>query len=587
VALPLRSTRAQDLQSGLSLPRRYPTLCLILLTLLLYTAGTHLLPLMDRDEPRFATAAREMNEASEIVVPTFNGKERLDKPILIYWGMQASYAVLGTHEFAARLPSVLCMLGLVLLVHRWGRHWYGPDAGLLAGIVTATSLQFLIHGRLAVADMPMILALATAHYGLFGLLGLVETDAEKKARDFGHEDSRWFWIFYVSLGLGFLAKGPIAWGIPLLTLILYCKLFWRQDVDLSRLRVLPGIAVVLGIVLPWGLFALIETQLRFFTEGIGYHVVDRGLEPLGGRTWIPGFYALTVFLSLMPWIAYAGAIFYRIRTRWSAREAFLVSWFVAIFGVFSLFATQLPHYILPGFPAFSLLIASVFTGGEFEKISLRFGRTWYWSVTGVYILLMLALMALAPLPTYEGAFVNVGLALGGAILLIGGLVALSTAVWFRGPYIQAIAAVFALTAGLWTLGITLRRTNPAVQMESLMRAQPREARMVAWRFTEGSLIYYSGRKWDLKLGREDFGVFRAELDKEGSVFAVMVEEEMDLGRWLVYSVRKRFGQEVEWPGRSFQQETSAVDSKEFTRYTFEGFNPGRSRWVRVVALERR
>jgi 4-amino-4-deoxy-L-arabinose transferase-like glycosyltransferase len=576
------------LKSGSSLTERHPVLCLILLTLLLYTAGTHLLPLMDRDEPRFATAAREMNEASELVVPTFNGQERLDKPILIYWAMQVSYAVIGTHEFAARLPSILCMLGLVLLVHRWGRQWYGDRAGLIAGFATATTLQFLIHGRWAAADMPMILALAASHYGLFGLLGLLESDVEKKARDFGHQNRRWFWIFYVSLGLGFLAKGPIAWVVPGLTLLLYCKLFWaKEDVDLGRLQAFAGFGVVLAIVAPWGLLALIQTQLRFFTSGIGYHVVERGLDPIGGRTWIPGFYLLTVFVSLMPWIAFAGAIFHRCRSRWSQREAFLVSWFVAVFGIFSVYATQLPHYILPGFPAFSLLLASVYLGGETEKVFLKRGTTWFWSVTGLYIALMFALMAIAPIPQYEGPFVNVGLALGAAILLVGGLIALSTALWFRGPTVQVAAGIFAVTAGLWVTGATLRRTNPAVQMESLLRDQPAEARLVAWRFTEGSLIFYSGRTWDLRLGRDELGAFKNELAKPGPILAVMVEEEMDLGRWLVHSILKRLGKPTEWPGRSFANELESIEDPDFIRHTFEGFNPGRSRWVKVIALERR
>lgn len=569
------------------LVRRRPVLFLVLLTVLLYVSGTHLLPLMDRDEPRFATAAREMIEARELVVPTFNGDERLDKPILIYWAMQVSYALLGTHEFAARLPSVLCMILLVVLMHRWAREWYGADAGLVAGFVTATTLQFLIHGRWAAADMPMILFLATAHYGLFGLLGLMESDAAKKARDFGHENWSWFWIFYVSLGLGFLAKGPLVLVVPALTMVLHRQFFSRKDVDWGRLHAMLGFGVVLAILAPWGIPALIQTQLRFFTVGIGYHVVERGIDPLGGRLWIPGFYLLTAFVSLMPWVAYAKTIHARIKLKWTAREAFLVSWVVAIYGVFSLFATQLPHYVLPAFPAISLLLGACFCGGEMEQKARVAGRTFFWSVTGLYLVLMLAIMAIAPLPDYSGGFAPVGLALGGALLLIGGLVAVSTALWFRGPGLQIVAGVVAISAGLWTAGYALRTTNPAVQMEALMRSQPKDARLVAWRFTEGSLVFYSGRTWKLHLGKDEFPKFVEALDKRGPVLAVVVQEEMDLGRWLVYSIRKRFGGQPEWPAKSYADELDRAGTPDFKRHVFEGFNPGRSRWVKVVALERR
>ncbi|MFL6584951.1 MAG: ArnT family glycosyltransferase, partial [Chthoniobacterales bacterium] len=40
--------------------------------LLFHLAGTWSLPLIDRDEPRFAEASREMIERSDYVIPYFN-----------------------------------------------------------------------------------------------------------------------------------------------------------------------------------------------------------------------------------------------------------------------------------------------------------------------------------------------------------------------------------------------------------------------------------------------------------------------------------------------------------------------------------
>lgn len=567
--------------------KRRPAVALSLLTILLFLSGTPVLPLMDRDEPRFATAAREMNADAELVVPTFNGSERLDKPILIYWAMQASYLFLGEHELAARLPSVICMVLLVVLMHHWAREWFGPKPGLVAGFATATTLQFLIHGRWAAADMPMILAIAAGHYALFNLLGLMDTDAQKKARDFGHQNWSWFWIFYLAMGLGFLAKGPLVWAAPLVTMMLYRFVFWRKEWDGGRLQLMLGIGVVLLVISPWGVPALIQTRLRFFTQGIGYHVVERGVDPIGGRLWIPGFYLATAFVSLMPWVAYVRAMHARVRLKWTQREAFLVSWAAGIYLIFSLFATQLPHYVLPAFPAVSLLLGSIFIGGDFESRSLAMGRRFFWGVQIVFLLLMFALMVVAPFPKYEGLFVNVGLGLGAAILLVGGLVAVSTALWFRGPYLQVGLGLMALVGSLWTIGFALRAANPAVQMQELLERQPENARLIAWRFTEGSLVFYAGRTWDLRLGKDQFGPFREELAKPGPILAVAVEEEMDLGKWLVHSIGTRFGKASEWPARRFEDEIAALPTTGFTRHTFEGFNPGRSRWVKLVVLERR
>ena len=75
--------------------------------LLFHVAGTWSLPLIDRDEPRFAEASREMIERGDYVVPYFNNQVRLDKPPLTYWAQTASYQIFGENDFAARFPSAV------------------------------------------------------------------------------------------------------------------------------------------------------------------------------------------------------------------------------------------------------------------------------------------------------------------------------------------------------------------------------------------------------------------------------------------------------------------------------------------------
>ena len=44
--------------------------------------------MFDRDEPRFATAARTMMETGDYIVPKFNGALRPDKPPLVFAAMR-------------------------------------------------------------------------------------------------------------------------------------------------------------------------------------------------------------------------------------------------------------------------------------------------------------------------------------------------------------------------------------------------------------------------------------------------------------------------------------------------------------------
>ena len=76
-------------------------------SVLFHLAGTWSLPLIDRDEPRFAEASREMIQRADFVVPHFNNQLRLDKPPLAYWAQVASYRIFGESDFSARFPSAI------------------------------------------------------------------------------------------------------------------------------------------------------------------------------------------------------------------------------------------------------------------------------------------------------------------------------------------------------------------------------------------------------------------------------------------------------------------------------------------------
>jgi 4-amino-4-deoxy-L-arabinose transferase-like glycosyltransferase len=87
---------------------------------LLLCLGNQTLPLIDRDEPRFAEASREMLQNGDWIVPRFNNAPRYDKPPLIYWMHQGCYRLLGDNAFAARLPAALCTAATALCIALWG-----------------------------------------------------------------------------------------------------------------------------------------------------------------------------------------------------------------------------------------------------------------------------------------------------------------------------------------------------------------------------------------------------------------------------------------------------------------------------------
>src|SRR5947208_11129445 len=129
-----------------------------------HVIGTWSVPLIDRDEPRFAEASREMIERGDYVVPRFNNQLRLDKPPLAYWAQVASYRILGENDFAARFPSAVAASLTALAIFGWGRRIGTEKIGWWAAIIFTLSLQTFVHAKAAVADMWLVLFVAVADW---------------------------------------------------------------------------------------------------------------------------------------------------------------------------------------------------------------------------------------------------------------------------------------------------------------------------------------------------------------------------------------------------------------------------------------
>jgi 4-amino-4-deoxy-L-arabinose transferase-like glycosyltransferase len=112
--------------------------------------------LWDEDETEYSRVAREMMIRGDWVVPTFNYQPWLEKPVFVYWLMIGSFHLFGVTEFAARFPSAVFAVGTALLAYHLGRRLFRPRVGLWAGLVLATTLNFVIIGRAATHDAALI-----------------------------------------------------------------------------------------------------------------------------------------------------------------------------------------------------------------------------------------------------------------------------------------------------------------------------------------------------------------------------------------------------------------------------------------------
>jgi 4-amino-4-deoxy-L-arabinose transferase-like glycosyltransferase len=343
--------------------------------LLFHIAGTWSLPLIDRDEPRFAEASREMIERGDYIVPYFNNQLRLDKPPLTYWAQTLNYRIFGENDFAARFPSVIAAALTALVIFAWGTRLRGKELGWWAAIIFTLSLQTFIHAKAAVADMWLVLFVTLAHWS--GWETLKCSRRNQGAAISSPPLAIWrspFLVFYLSLALGFLAKGPIAWT-PLLTVA--AMIISMRDWQLVRsFKFVRGILLTLAVIALWGIPALIQTHGEFFSVGIGRHVIGRSLATMEGHgadsfgmyLLLLPFYFVTVFISFFPW---SMKLPWLVQRLWRERragiadpgysankiDAYLVTGTAIIFIIFTLIKTKLPHYTLPAFGLLALLLA--------------------------------------------------------------------------------------------------------------------------------------------------------------------------------------------------------------------------------------
>jgi 4-amino-4-deoxy-L-arabinose transferase-like glycosyltransferase len=331
------------------------SLSLFLLVLVLSIPQAALLPLLDRDEPRFAEASREMLQSGNLIVPTFNGAPRYAKPPLIYWCQAISYSLFGENAFTARLPSLLATAGTVGILACWGAQLGSVQVGLGAGLSYAFCLQTMQQGRVATADALLIFFMTMTAFAGWKLLTTIHVSLSSRSH---------FWDTVLAFGFagGFLAKGPEAL-LPLIPILICARAVRKNLITEVVVNFLIGLALVLF----WAIPAYVETHGDYWrvglSEGVGERMVT-GLQGHGASTFgwyllgLP-LYLLLFWLSALPWSPLLVIHRKKLFTTWKpdSIELYLLLNAGVIFVIFSLMVTKLPHYTLPAFPFLALVLA--------------------------------------------------------------------------------------------------------------------------------------------------------------------------------------------------------------------------------------
>src|SRR3954470_2926679 len=301
-------------------------------------------PLFDVDEGAFSQATLEMFQRGDFLSTYLNGEPRYDKPILVYWLQALGVALIGPSEWAFRLPSAICATLWALITYLFVRRFYGAERGLLAAVVLATSLGVFIIGRAATADALLNVLIAASMLGAW-----LHLSTGRRA---------WLYATHAAIGLGVLAKGPIAILVPFAVTLIFCWL--RRDLRTWARAVFDWRALLLliAIAAPWYIAILMKEGRAFIDGFILKHNVGRFSGPVSGHAGSLFYYFPILVLLTLPFTALVVPVAARIREAWRDElQAYLLIWFAFVFVFFSFSGTKLPHYILYGYTGLAILMA--------------------------------------------------------------------------------------------------------------------------------------------------------------------------------------------------------------------------------------
>jgi 4-amino-4-deoxy-L-arabinose transferase-like glycosyltransferase len=352
---------------------------------LLFILGVGRWDLWNPDEPRYTQVAKEMVDGGDWILMHVNSNTYEDKPPLFFWLIAlSSFLWQGFTSFSARFPSAFLSTLTVLLTFFLGKKLYGPRTGFLSALILATSFEFAYLSTRANIDATLTF-LTTA--SLFSFLhwdqhGKVEGGEERDKRSLS------IYGFYIGMALATLAKGPVGFILPLFVSLVYLvsQKDWKA---MKGMRLLTGMALFIVIVLSWYLPAVLEGGQNFLNETLFHQTIDRFAK--GSSHIRPIYYYLANFpVDFLPWFLFLpGAIVYGLVKRKeeiSKNFLFLLVWFVVIFLFFSFSKGKRAIYLLPLYPAASLLVGRFWD--DYLSGSGRFSVREIWITLPVYLFII-------------------------------------------------------------------------------------------------------------------------------------------------------------------------------------------------------
>lgn len=319
------------------------------------------IPLNDSTEARYAEIARLMLDSGNWVTPMHHpGAYFWAKPPLSTWLSAGSMTIFGVSAWAARLPALLISIGILVYLWRYIKKYRDSQYAITVVLILAGCLYFFLDAGTVMTDPALLLS--TTMSILFFWRGMSE-----QKRIFGYG-------FFAGLGIGLLAKGPIAVVLTILPLFFWTLYFRQWRLVWRALPWLSGSILTLIIALPW--YCLAEYRTPGF---LNYFIIGEHLQRFLTPGWTGDMYGFAhhapigmiwmyALLGFMPWtvIGGVGILYFKAEavplknTKISQDQRLWVGflWMTALMPLvfFTMARNIIYPYVFPALPFMALLL---------------------------------------------------------------------------------------------------------------------------------------------------------------------------------------------------------------------------------------
>ncbi len=312
------------------------------------------------DENFYVLTAKNMLQTGDYVTPMYHDEKRFAKPILFYWLVALAYKVFGISLSAARLWPVLFGTLCVPLTFYLARRLFAREAALISAFLLPACFMHFQIARWATTDMALSFFILCA---LFFFVRAYQQETWRAAN---------LYLFYLSMAVGFLIKGPPAILIPALVVLAFLLL--RRDGNMLRqMRLGTGIVLMLFVDAPWFVAMAALHGEEFINHILGPEIKDRIFHQVP----FSAYYFGVLLRYYLPWSLFLifSLGFYFRNTSWRERNRpaetetaeaaasqpyaplLCALWIAVPLLMFTVFRIEHSRYLLPASPAIVMLLA--------------------------------------------------------------------------------------------------------------------------------------------------------------------------------------------------------------------------------------